>query len=38
MVVQNGYNGTRLFLFDGHEIIPKEEFVDVELYRLRYVI
>ncbi|PWA91525.1 replication protein A 70 kDa DNA-binding subunit D [Artemisia annua] len=35
MGVQNGYNGTRLFLFDGHESIPKEEFMDVELYRLR---
>ncbi|PWA95136.1 nucleic acid-binding, OB-fold protein [Artemisia annua] len=35
MGVQNAYNGTRLFLFNGNEIIPKEEFVDVELYRLR---
>ncbi|PWA65887.1 PIF1-like helicase [Artemisia annua] len=35
MGVQNGYHGTRLFLFNGHENIPKEEFVDVELYRLR---
>ncbi|PWA50701.1 replication protein A 70 kDa DNA-binding subunit B [Artemisia annua] len=35
MGFQNGYNGTRLFLFNGHESIPKEEFVDVELYRLR---
>ncbi|PWA44532.1 nucleic acid-binding, OB-fold protein [Artemisia annua] len=37
MGVQNGYHGTRLFLFNGHENIPKEEFVDVELYRLRPV-
>ncbi|PWA66139.1 replication protein A 70 kDa DNA-binding subunit B [Artemisia annua] len=35
MGVQNAYNGTRLFLVNGNEIIPKEEFVDVELYRLR---
>lgn len=36
MGVQNGYNGTRLFLFNGHESIHKEEFMDVEFYRLRY--
>ncbi|PWA46838.1 nucleic acid-binding, OB-fold protein [Artemisia annua] len=35
MGVQNGYNGTKLFLFNGNESIPKEEFMDVELYRLR---
>ncbi|PWA93876.1 hypothetical protein CTI12_AA066250 [Artemisia annua] len=35
MGVQNGYNGTRLFLFNGHESTPKEEFVDVKLYRIR---
>ena len=36
MGVQNAYNGTRLFLFNGNENIPKEEFMDVEFYRLRY--
>ena len=36
MGIQNAYNGTRLFLFNGQENIPKEEFVDVELYRLRF--
>lgn len=38
MGVQNGYNGTKLFLFNGGETIAKEEFMDVEFYRLRYVI
>ena len=37
MGVQNAYNGTRLFLFNGNEFIPKEEFMDVEFYRLKYV-
>lgn len=36
MGVQNAYDGTRLFLFNGNEFIPKEEFMDVEFYRLRY--
>ncbi|PWA95176.1 nucleic acid-binding, OB-fold protein [Artemisia annua] len=36
MGVQNRYNGTKLFLFNGNESIPKEEFMDVELYRLSY--
>ena len=37
MGVQNGYNGTKLFLFNGNESIPREEFMDVEFIRLRYV-
>ena len=36
MGVQNGYNGSKLFLFNGNESIPKEEFMDVELNRLRF--
>lgn len=35
MCVQNGYHGTKLFLFNTSEIIEKDEFRDVEAYRLR---
>ncbi|PWA71449.1 nucleic acid-binding, OB-fold protein [Artemisia annua] len=35
MYVQNGYHGTKLFLFNASEPIEKDEFRDVEAYRLR---
>ncbi|PWA68659.1 nucleic acid-binding, OB-fold protein [Artemisia annua] len=35
MYVQNSYHGTKLFLFNANEPIEKDEFRDVEAYRLR---
>nr|GEZ68198.1 hypothetical protein [Tanacetum cinerariifolium] len=35
MCVQNGYHGTKLFVFDGSVSIVKEEFNNVKEYRMR---
>ena len=35
MYVQNGYHGTKLFLFNANQPISGDEFKDVESYRLR---
>ncbi|PWA34359.1 hypothetical protein CTI12_AA621870 [Artemisia annua] len=35
MGVQNGYNATRLFLFNGKESITASEFKDVDDFRQR---
>ena len=37
MSVQNGYNGTRLFLFNGKDTISTDGFKDVEVFRQRYI-
>ena len=35
MGVQNGYNGTNLFMFNGKDTISTAEFKDVDVFRQR---
>ena len=37
MCIQNGFNGTRLFLFNGKDKITSDGFEDVESFRQRYI-
>ena len=37
MGIQNGFNGTRLFLFNGNDTIPGQEFQQVDAFRQTYL-
>ena len=37
MGIQNGFNGTRLFLFNGKDNISSAEFQDIDAFRNRYI-
>ena len=37
MCIQNGFHGTKLFLFNGNKTIDTDEFPEVETFRQRFL-